>query len=485
MSPNSTSLRHTVSYMQATPTTPGRESSQWDPNWLYQRQLPGRSNMPTSETQSQSASSMGGGPNAVLLVTALHAEVTEGRKQEIIDEYLLRAQSLALQSDKTAQRLVTAGIVPTVILLLKARAVNATGLEIVLVTLGVLACDPVTANTIYRTKTASTLIEIITSSYSDDITALAVWCVNRICRSAEVAMGLIKEDLAALLIRKGLRGNRLASRFSAWCLGSLVFTDSLADTLAAQNVVVTSVQHLRSCTGVLAADPEDTCAALFLIARMARSIPLSKSLARAGCVPLIVHHLSTSDHPEILNWSARAVGCLMRPNSSDMSKALLDAGSAQALARLPRVLPTEAIEPLASFAFAIQRFSCAEWGSGTRKALVDAGVVDSLLAALRTAAHVPYPQVHVELALAVSFLGDVGGTAIRKEIVRAGGIEILKQVGAAGKPAVSKACSMAVTSITGNLWTRNAASAKTAMTHNWNGGCPEYQPSCPMSLSTE
>src|SRR6202020_2054366 len=122
------------------------------------------------------------------------------------------------------------------------------------------------------------------------------------------------------------------------------------------------------------------------------------------------------------------------------AKILLDAGSGQALARLPRVLPSEAVEPLASFAFAIQRLSCAEWGGGTRKALVEAGVVDSLLSALRTSADLPFPQVHIELALATSFLGDVGGTSIRKEIVRAGGIEILKRVSAAAKPEVAKVC---------------------------------------------
>lgn len=58
----------------------------------------------------------------------------------------------------------------------------------------------------------------------------------------------------------------------------------------------------------------------------------------------------------------------------------------------------------------------------------------------------------------MSFLGDVGGGDLRKEIVRAGGIDILKRVGAAGNPDVAKACKMAVTSITGNLWTRNAGS---------------------------
>ena len=146
----------------------------------------------------------------------------------------------------------------------------------------------------------------------------------------------------------------------------------------------------------------------------------------------------------------------MRPNSLDLAKSLLEAGAAAGLARMPRVLPTDEVEPLASFAFAVQRFSCAEWGGKTRKALVDAGVVDSLLAAMRTASETSRPQVMVELALAICLLGDVGGSSIRKEIVNAGGIDILEKVGQASSPEVAKVCHMAVTSIVGNLWTRNA-----------------------------
>jgi hypothetical protein len=300
------------------------------------------------------------------------------------------------------------------------------------------------------------LIEIINSSQSDSTIALSAWCMNRLCRSSEAATGLIKQGLAGVLIRKGLKGSLMSSCFSAWCLGILAYTDHLTDILAGQDIVSAAVDHLRYITANVASTPEDKSAAIYVIARIARSIPLAKSLVKAGAVRPIVHHLSTSEEPQVLNWSARAIGCLMRPNAGDIAKALLEAGSAMALARMPRVLATEEIEPLASFAFAIQRFSVAEWGAGTRKALVDAGVVDSLLSALRTSADVPYPRVHIELALAVSFLGDVGGTSIRKEIVRAGGIDILQRVGAAGLPEVAKACNMAVTSITGNLWTRNA-----------------------------
>ena len=75
----------------------------------------------------------------MLLAGALRAEVMEGRKQESIDNYLRQIQFLSSQSDKEAQKLVTAGVVPTVILLLKSRAVDGIRLEVVLTTLGILA----------------------------------------------------------------------------------------------------------------------------------------------------------------------------------------------------------------------------------------------------------------------------------------------------------------------------------------------------------
>ncbi len=47
---------------------------------------------------------------------------------------------MAAEDDKDAQRLVTAGVVQDLILLLRRRATDYGGLEIVLVTLGTLAC---------------------------------------------------------------------------------------------------------------------------------------------------------------------------------------------------------------------------------------------------------------------------------------------------------------------------------------------------------
>jgi serine/threonine protein kinase len=436
-----------------------------------------------ASTNHPSGTNTPGQVNAVLLAGALRAEVTEGRKQDVIDNYLQRVMFLCSHSYKEAQKLVTAGIIPTVILLLKARAVDAVGLELALMTLGILACDKITANTIYRTNTTLTLVEILKSSGSDNIMALSAWCISRICRNEEVATSLVKQNLGVLLTRKGFKGNLVSSRSCAWCLGILPYTDFLAQTLASYDIVRASVDHLNRVTTDFNAKVADKCAAMYVIARIARTTQLSTSLIRAGCVPLIIHHLSTSMEPQVLQWSARTVGCLMRPNGSDIAKTLIDAGSARALARLPRVLQPSVVEPLASFAFAIQRFSCAEWGIRSRRALVEAGVVDSLLAALRTSADIVCPLVHVELALAVSFLGEIGGASIREEIVKAGGIDILKQLASAScKSEVPKACDLAITNITGNIWSRNKASAKTAMSHNWKGGSPEYYPPCPLTL---
>ncbi|KAJ6510424.1 hypothetical protein C8R45DRAFT_1050255 [Mycena sanguinolenta] len=271
---------------------------------------------------------------------------------------------------------------------------------------------------------------------------------------------------------------------SAWCLGILIRSDSIADALADMGLANTLCEHLRRCFESVNAVPEDYSATVYAVARLSRSIKISKALAKGGCVGMLSHFLITAEDPRVLLWTARAIGCLMRPNSSDMAKVLLDAGVARGLARLPSMLPTEEVEPLGSFAFAIQRFSCAEWGSGTRKALVDAGVVDALLAAFRTAADEPYPQVHIDLAYAIALLSDVGGAPIRKQIVNAGGIDILKQIaGSTGRPDVAKACNLAATSINGNLWSRNTASAKAAMAHEWSGGCPDYLPECPLPLN--
>ena len=324
--------------------------------------------------------------------------------------------------------------------------------------------DSVSANMIFRVGATQTLMEFVGNSPSDDVVAGAVWCISRICRSKEVADELFKRNLVQLLIQKGLlHGTHLTSRLSAWCLGALVRSDTQADVMATRGLIQISVEHFIAKASSPNVISEDICAATFLIARLARSTRHSKALARAGCIRPLVHALNTSEDPDVLNWSARAIGCLMRPNSLDMANALLDAGSAAGLARLPRVLPVDQIEPLGSFAFSVQRFVCAEWGGGTRKALVDAGVVDSLLSALRTAADVPAPNVHIELARAITSLCDIGSGDVREEIVRAGGVDILKQVAEAARPEVAKMCNVAITSLTGNMWSRNAGERSTSM----------------------
>lgn len=82
---------------------------------------------------------MEGNTNPVLLAGALQSEVKEGRKREVIDMYLVKIQHLVTQSRKAANKLITAGIVHTIIHLLKIRASDGEGLEVVLMTLGILA----------------------------------------------------------------------------------------------------------------------------------------------------------------------------------------------------------------------------------------------------------------------------------------------------------------------------------------------------------
>ncbi|KAK0493502.1 hypothetical protein EDD18DRAFT_1356424 [Armillaria luteobubalina] len=466
--------RGTFAPSSAPPTGLGRSDStaSWQPNRrpYASSQGPAMSwDRQSIRSDDVSGSSVTQPVNAVLLVGALQLEVQNTRSRDVIDSCLVKVHFLA-QSDKGAERLVTAGIVPTLIFLLKIRAADGEGLEIVLACLGLVAHDSISANTIFRTNTVSTLIELVISSLSDDVVTLAIWCLHRMCRTAEISTGLIKRNLVRVLIERGIRASLLTARMAAWCIGILIHTDAQADQLNDLGVIPEIVEYLRRVSSDPNASPDDVSAALYAIARIARSIKLGKTLAKAGCVGWLAQHLASSTEPSILLWAARAVGCMMRPNSADISKILLDAGIAKGLARLPSVLPTDEVEPLGSFAFAVQRFSCAEWGSGTRKVLVDAGVVDSLLAALRTVADEPKPQIHVEMALAVSFLGDVGGAAIRKEIVSAGGITILKRVGANGSPDVAKACGMA-----GNEYNGKFVDTKCCVSENGNDAQLEWR----------
>ncbi|KAG9127149.1 hypothetical protein FRC07_000476 [Ceratobasidium sp. 392] len=432
----------------------------------------------TQETLGQSDPVAQRRVSAVLLAGALQSETVESRQQSAIDEHLIDVQKLAASSEKEAQKLVTAGIINTLTILLRERAIDSVGLDLVLKALGTLAHDTLTANTLNRTGSTEILIELFKTTTDENIALLSLWCIGRLARSSDIATSLIKLDLLPALFTFGFTHPKpnprpLRARLAAWCVGNLARNDLLASTVIDRPVVsqslATELQHMNANSA-----PIDVSAVLYAVARLSRTIRNSKILSRAGCVSLVVSILLSANSANVLCWSARAVGCLMRPNSGDMSRALLDAGAARGLARLPRICP-DAMPSLEAFAFAIQRFSCAEWGSGTRKALVEAGVVDSLLAALRTASEVRSSQTHVELALAVSFLGDVGGGPIRKEIMSASGIEILKRVAAEGNAEVAKACGLAITSITGNVFTRNAASAKTAMAHNWNGGCPDFE----------
>ncbi|KAJ1305198.1 hypothetical protein OPQ81_000228 [Rhizoctonia solani] len=414
-------------------------------------------------------------PTALSISQSLMAAVNKGTDQAEIRRLVNEVIQLA-EDESQARKLVEAGAIPHLINQFKKLSPNGEGINHVILALGLLSHDLLSANSIVRTGTAAQLMEISKAARTDPVRACSAWCLGRMIQSDDIATKFIGEGLPELLINwLSLSDNKDTRRCCAWTLGMLARTDALAGKLVQVGVIPALASHLAR-TATPDADSEDLCVALFGVARLARTIKFSKALAAAGSVEPMVRTLQQTLDPDVLNWSARAVGCHMRPNSSDMAKILLREGAAEGLAKLPRSIPAQETDALGSFAFAIARFSCAEWGSGTRKALVQAGVVDALLSALRAASAIPTtnPQVHAELAFAVSFLGDVGGSAIRKEIQDAGGIEILRQVARQGPPDVRKACETAITTITGNVFTRSSASTKTALTHDWSGGCPEY-----------
>lgn len=207
------------------------------------------------------------------MVQGLQTEVRETRKADEINSYLTRIQHTALQSDRDAQRLVTAGVVPILIQLLKIRGAAGDGLEGVMVALGLVAHDPISANTIYRTNTATTLIEIFRSSLNDDVATLAIWCLNRICRSADIAIGLLRLGIAKLLTTKLFQSSgTLLSRTAAWCFGGLILNDGIADELEMAGASGSLVSHLGQVTALSTSTPDDICAALYPIARLSRSI---------------------------------------------------------------------------------------------------------------------------------------------------------------------------------------------------------------------
>ncbi|CAE6355273.1 unnamed protein product [Rhizoctonia solani] len=414
-------------------------------------------------------------PPALRISQLLRIAVNKGNDPVEINRLVQQVIRLG-QDEVQAMKMVEAGVIPHLIAQFQNFLSKGGELHYPIMAIGLLSHDLLSANSIIRSGMATQLMEISKGARTDPVRACSAWCLGRMVQSDDIAAKFIEDGFPDLLITwLTISSNKDTRRYCAWALGTLARTDALAGKLVNKGAIPALTSHLIKIP-IPEAEPEDICVALFGVARLARTVKFSKALAAAGSAGPMVRTLQESLHPDVLNWSSRAIGCHMRPNSSEMAEILLWEGAAEGLAKLPCTIPPEETEALGSFAFAVARFSCAEWGPGTRKALVRAGVVDALLSALRAASAIPTtnPQVHAELAFAVSFLGDVGGAAIRKEIRDAGGIEILRQVARQGPPDVRKASETAITVLTGNVFTRSSASAKTAFTHDWSGGCPEY-----------
>ncbi|KDQ56524.1 hypothetical protein JAAARDRAFT_294306 [Jaapia argillacea MUCL 33604] len=471
----------------------GRSSEGWlaqmDRNNQRETQRSAEVNQPSSGTQPETANALQVQRNAVQLAATLHAKILTGSTRPVIDQCFQNIQTLAFQSEKAAKHLVMAGVVPDIVKLLGQRREleDVYGLELILVALGALAWDADTATMIHEQEISPTLIQIIMDSCSDNISSLAIWCMNRMCWSSELASKLIEDDFPSLLVQQYAEIGQLKSRFSAWFLGSLAYTKAQADILA-EHSIPWSAHYLLACVSAPRSQSHDTCASLFLVARMARSTSLSQSLVQAGCVPGIVYYLSTSYCPKVLYWSAVAVGCLLHLDEQDSDKsisdALLEAGVAQALARLPDVLSANQVEALTAFAIAVQRVAWAGSRSDSCKALVDAGVVDPLLAALRTAVRIQNPEVQYELVMAVAILGDFGGWGVRKQLRVGGALDVLDQIRPVGHPHLRQARNKAMGAVSWIPWKINHDTARNIF-YPWMMSpycCPDYRPSCLRSL---
>lgn len=130
---------------QALPRMDSRESQRgYSRQWETKRRIPQRqtsSSHLSVRTESSNATSQGQGQSSpVLLVGALQTELdSPTRNMSAIDSYIVKIYAACLESRKEAAKFVTAGLVPVLIHILKTRAANGLGVEIVLITLGTIA----------------------------------------------------------------------------------------------------------------------------------------------------------------------------------------------------------------------------------------------------------------------------------------------------------------------------------------------------------
>ena len=75
----------------------------------------------------------------MVIVTALQEELNGRRNPEAIDQYLDTISQIIFESESEVEHFIRAGIVETLIHLLRTRAVDGVGLDIVLRLLGLFA----------------------------------------------------------------------------------------------------------------------------------------------------------------------------------------------------------------------------------------------------------------------------------------------------------------------------------------------------------
>ncbi|KAF5357475.1 hypothetical protein D9758_012506 [Tetrapyrgos nigripes] len=118
------------------------------------------------------------------------------------------------------------------------------GLEVVLITSGILSHDSISANLICRTQTAVTLIRLLCSSKSsDEVDILALWCLNRICRNTEVVTNLLNLNIVSVI--KELAVDGLLPPLAMYCLWTLIKSDAIADRMEPLDIIPYFMRHIR------------------------------------------------------------------------------------------------------------------------------------------------------------------------------------------------------------------------------------------------
>ncbi|KDN38988.1 hypothetical protein RSAG8_09145, partial [Rhizoctonia solani AG-8 WAC10335] len=228
---------------------------------------------PTTASSTSPSSSSHDGSIALSTSRSLMTAVNKKADPDEIRRLVLDVVRLA-KDENVAKRLVDTGVIPHLITELKNSSPGEVGVNNIISALGLLSRDPLSAASIVRPGAPEQLIEVSKGEQTGPARACLAWCFGRMVQSDDIATRLIEDGLPQLLISwLTVSDDTNTHRYCAWTLGTLARTDSLVDALVEMGAVPVLASHLiRVATPQANLEPEDLCAALFAVARFARTI---------------------------------------------------------------------------------------------------------------------------------------------------------------------------------------------------------------------